>query len=359
LKREYLDILGVSPNASMEEIKKAYRRQAKLLHPDVNKSTNAHAQFVLLNEAYEYFQQLKSGKIKITYASPTYTGSNSKKYGTHKAAAEKKYQGWGESEQEKARQRARYYASKKYAEFENSPEYKSAEAMFSLLEQFTYIFAIIFVLSIPVLGYALFEFWGLLTGLIAIGITIPAWLPVLRQQMPLNWNEFTNSIKLIIKTKTFAILFSLLITFFVFFNIAMNTLIPLYIIVLLFISFWIIAIWINGIEKLKNYPSFLKISPLPILLNLFFIINYFFSSGLTTESYYYETMKQPSNWGGSQSSSMIYIAGDVYEKYAGLRIFSDYRELEDNNVVIFNFETGFFGIRVMKNYQLTRLNLRY
>ena len=48
------DVLGLSPHASKREIKKAYRRLAKKLHPDANPDDpEAHIKFQALNEAYE------------------------------------------------------------------------------------------------------------------------------------------------------------------------------------------------------------------------------------------------------------------------------------------------------------------
>lgn len=48
----YYHILNLSKNASISEIKKAYRRLALLYHPDVNQSKDANTRFILINKAY-------------------------------------------------------------------------------------------------------------------------------------------------------------------------------------------------------------------------------------------------------------------------------------------------------------------
>lgn len=58
---DYYRVLGVTPTASAAEIKRAYRKKAKLLHPDLadsDENGNAGEQFRLLQKAYEILSDM-------------------------------------------------------------------------------------------------------------------------------------------------------------------------------------------------------------------------------------------------------------------------------------------------------------
>ena len=53
MDKNYYEILGISQDASIEEIKSTYRKKAKQLHPDVSKDNNTVDAFKKVTEAYE------------------------------------------------------------------------------------------------------------------------------------------------------------------------------------------------------------------------------------------------------------------------------------------------------------------
>jgi curved DNA-binding protein CbpA len=77
----YYDILGVSPSATSEDINATHKALAKMYHPDVNSSEDAHEKMAKLNEANDvlsdtvkrekYDNELKRNRQQETVASQT------------------------------------------------------------------------------------------------------------------------------------------------------------------------------------------------------------------------------------------------------------------------------------------------
>ncbi len=72
-KRDYYEVLGVTRNATEEDLRKAFRKKAFESHPDRNKSPDAEGQFKEANEAYEV---LRDAKKRAQYDRFGHAGAN-------------------------------------------------------------------------------------------------------------------------------------------------------------------------------------------------------------------------------------------------------------------------------------------
>ncbi len=70
------ETLGVSKNASSDEIKKAYRRLARKYHPDINKEAGAEDKFKEINAAYEILSDEKKRSQYDQYGDSMFGGQN-------------------------------------------------------------------------------------------------------------------------------------------------------------------------------------------------------------------------------------------------------------------------------------------
>lgn len=77
--KDYYSILEVPPSASLDDIKKAYRRLAQVYHPDKNNDAYATAQFAEIKEAYEV---LSNTNLKDQYLQQRWYARSMGKRGT-------------------------------------------------------------------------------------------------------------------------------------------------------------------------------------------------------------------------------------------------------------------------------------
>ena len=59
---DYYKILNVDKNSDFEEIKKAYKKQIKIYHPDKNKDNNSTELFLKIQKAFEILSNKEKRK---------------------------------------------------------------------------------------------------------------------------------------------------------------------------------------------------------------------------------------------------------------------------------------------------------
>lgn len=338
----YYKILGVQKNASLEDIKKAYRAKAKILHPDKNKSPDAHENFILLNEAYEYLQNLKTRKFY----------DQAKKAYTTQPKTKRPSENWKDTEREKARARAQQYAKMQYEEFIKTDFYKSVVSLDTIASHLGFFIALTVVVVVPIVATILYGVAGLAAGLLINFIALPITVSAIRSSPTLNMGEFSNSILHIVKTNGFIITTMTIVNVVIFLLFGFQTLIKPLLLIILFVFAIVIAYFLNlkhkSTDKFKLYFRTFGIAPL--IVNSFFLTNYIFSSNPVKETYQFQNDMQATRR-GQQEGTYIYLENDAYSEYPGVRTFLDYEEMRNRKHVTYTFKKGILGLRVMTDHE--------
>ena len=131
---DYYKILDLQANSNIEEIKKAYRKKARLCHPDINPAPDAKDQFICITEAYDFLI------------------SNHEKIKTDEQAYQEAMEDWRKYRQDRSRKRATVYARASYVTFKKTKFYKTTR----IFDGTSIIFS--FVVSIMVLAYTIYGY---------------------------------------------------------------------------------------------------------------------------------------------------------------------------------------------------------
>ena len=132
---DYYEILGIQSNASTDDIKKAYRKKARLYHPDINPSPDAKDHFISITEAYEFLI------------------ANHEKIKTDDQLYQQAMEDWRKYRQDRSRKRATVYARSSYGTFKNTKFYKTTR----IFDGTSIIFS--FIVSIMVLIYTIYGYF--------------------------------------------------------------------------------------------------------------------------------------------------------------------------------------------------------
>jgi curved DNA-binding protein CbpA len=132
---DYYRVLGLPSDASVEEIKKAYRSKARLYHPDINHAPNSKELFIAITEAYDFLiafhEKCKSDEDAYYQA----------------------MEDWKRYRQNRSRKRASAYAKTSYKTFRNTSYYRTTR----LFDGTTIIYG--FIISVMVIIYTIIGYF--------------------------------------------------------------------------------------------------------------------------------------------------------------------------------------------------------
>ncbi len=322
--------LGIEANATLDEIKKAYRAKALLLHPDKNPAPDAQQQFIELTEAYEYILAERNGRFK-RYTSPFEQAEKAR-----------------DARREEAKRRAREYAQMRYEEFEKTEAAQTINALNTILNHFLFLIACCLIIAVPIILFYYYDFTGIIIGLIfllAIGRPIFTYIKQFFEPSQL-WLALMS----LVETYFFRVVILSITNIYLFFKVVMNTLIPLEYSLTGFVVVMSGCFLLFFRKEAAKVRVFYTLVILPLLINIMFCLNYYGSSRPKVEEYEFKNAQYESKR-GHEKSTMIYLEGGKYDEYVGIRVFSSLDIMWNCEHIIYQFEEGLLGIRVMKEYR--------
>ena len=183
--QQYYDILQITSSAKLEEVKKAYRKRAKELHPDLNPDPDASDRFILLHEAYEFLINKKTGAVYNERAK-TYTKTRNRY---------KSYKEWEKKEKKKAQGRAHQYANMRWRSFEETRVYQSAQVIAFVLNYVYLLLGCMMVIVPPTVTMIrgdlnVLRFVAMFgSTLIGVGLIVAFWKETMGNFFKLKWER--------------------------------------------------------------------------------------------------------------------------------------------------------------------------
>jgi hypothetical protein len=325
------DLLGVLETASIEEIKRAYRTKAFLVHPDKNPSADATRAFIALTEAYEFVMAEKSGRMN-RYTSP-FTSTHTQK----------------EREYDAAKQRARTYAKMRYEEFEKTEAFQTISALNIILDHLLCLIAVGVIIAVPLAMAYFFSFTGLILGLVFLLLVGRPVLNYIRPYFQLG--QLWQALMSLTETYFFRIVILSGTNLYILLKIGLQTMFPFYGILMTLVAAGVIAFLVCR-SKPENECLFISWCLAPLAINLLMLINFYGSSHPMIEEYaIWDEISHTIT--GTRKSTYIHLENDAYDDYPGIRIFNDIRQMQNCTHIIYQFEDGLLGIRVLKEYRFT------
>lgn len=299
------------------------------MHPDVNKSPDAHEQFVLLNEAYEYLTNVGT--------------SNSSSSQSTSSGSQWTEQDWEQQQRENAKERARQYARMRYEEFLKSDQYKEQKVVDSITSHLGVLLSLFLLTVFPIVMFSIVGLQAII-GLFFINlILIPVHINAYRNLKKMNGKEFLNSTTKLLRFRWFQVIGLVIFNLIILFTVVIHTLVT---VSYVFSAYSIVILAMLVIVKNVKSRKFLSFAVAPSIISLLFLINFAYASNPISEEFI--IIADPI----TRNTSVITLEKGQLDEYPGLRTFSDYYEIRYANRIEYTFEKGLFGLWVMTEYDI-------
>jgi hypothetical protein len=337
LLESYYAILGVNKESSLLEVKNAFKKKSKVLHPDFNRTENANKSFIELINAYDAIFQDKQTKF------PKNNNPYAKTAFLYKTPLIKR---------EENTINASFLATIKYEEFIKSDLYNSTNASNTIANFILFLAYLTVIIGLPVIAYFKLETSYVIAGLVMNVALFPITLDFIRNFSIFKISGIRKAFLFLSKATGFQILIISILNCYLLFNFSMQTLItPMQL-----ISTFVTTIIISAIGLKINKSTGLMRKRLisfafaPLLINLVFVINSVFGTVQNSETYYYKNA-HVSTVKGTRFQSLLILENNKYKAYPGIRFFTNYYTTKRYSTIRYNFKLGIFGMRVVSSYQ--------
>ena len=347
----HLRKLGLGPDASMAEVKSAFRKKAKHLHPDVNPSASAKDEFARLRFSYDFilsFRNTKRTQQNYKKREPIKKDDDinlKKKYGTHK--------NWDIEETRKKRADAQERAENLKQEYLASEEY-TLRVVFNHFFNYVALFLLMIIIGLMIKFPLERGLGGFLTFPILFAIGFPLWWAYVRKTFKdLSIEDFRQSLSQVSKTYKFWTYTMVITSFIIFFTATMRTVVSSSLIISLFLLLGIGAKYVTGtlFKYKKNKQNYISIGLIPFALSLLFLTNFVLSHSPKEQKHAYQFSPykgEPS----SMAEGLIYLEDGVWADEYLLRMYFE-KEVQRASHIVVKTEKGLFGIDVLKEYNFS------
>ena len=331
---QYYKILGVSEGASLADIKKAYRKKAKFLHPDISDEPNAHEKFVELNKAYEYLEALKTGQLEEKR-------NRSRRKGKQRDPWEEEaYRKARETRTKEGRERAR----RKKEAYLKSDQYKFDVAMTIITDHLLAVFSLFCLYFLPVaLSFAISPI--LLLTLIPGTFGFYFVFNYFKRRRTVGPMKIYKAFLLLNKVINLWFPAFVVFNFIIIFKVLLNTIIPGWVmlaIVMFTLTFHLLA-WLAKPKLKLPWNKTFKKGVLPSLPLWLIFLNFLFSHSPEVEYHHIDQKLF--------KESSIMLKDDAYYNYPAMLWYSNLDDASGRNTIKYTIEKGLFGIKVLKDYE--------